>query len=200
MLSSLLFYGQMVGWREIRIYPKFSFSRSNMAHLLCFGWWIDTRNSKRTTMDKRIGLALTWIGYSLPEVVESGSRFGQNNMEIRARFENQSRRLCTHPAIYFSVDFDLTSIQTVQSLWTGWSICEHNKTTSRQPLNSARMVRKGHFGFCYGCALNSPCWFLVVLHVVIAITTTMDLTAIMRKYARWNQKSKLPNTMDRSID
>lgn len=112
--GSLLFYGQMVGWREIRIYPKFSFSRSNMAHLrpnvLGDGltqeilkdyngqtYWLSIDMDKFMAFPKWLNLA---VGY------------GANNMKYARDSENRAEGFAPIRQFYFSVDFDLTSVKT----------------------------------------------------------------------------------------
>jgi hypothetical protein len=112
--GSLLFYSQIVGWKEIRLYPKFSFSRSSMASLrpdvLGDGltqeiikdyngqtYWLCADMDKFVRFPKWLNLA---IGY------------GADQMKYARDSENLTDGFAPVRQFYLSVDFDPTTIPT----------------------------------------------------------------------------------------
>jgi hypothetical protein len=112
--GSILFWGQMAGWKEVRIHPKFSFGHSGLArqnpNLLGSNWseelfkdyngqtyWLSIDMNKFMSFPKWLNLA---VGY------------GATNM-VRARdSENAVLGYSPFRQYYLSIDFDLTSIKT----------------------------------------------------------------------------------------
>jgi hypothetical protein len=112
--GSLLFYSQMIGWMEIRIHPKFSFTSSNMAALrpnvLGEGltqeilkdyngqtYWLCADMDKFVRFPKWLNLA---VGY------------GAENMKYARDSENRIEGFNPSRQFYLSLDFDLTAVKT----------------------------------------------------------------------------------------
>jgi hypothetical protein len=115
--GSLLFWGQIAAWDEIRIHPKFSFSRtkfpsqnpgllgSNSLEEILKDYngqtyWLSIDLDKFVTFPKWLNLA---IGY------------GANGM-INAR---DSQNADAYRQYYLGIDFDLTSVRTKSKLLNG---------------------------------------------------------------------------------
>jgi hypothetical protein len=111
--GSLLFYSQMAGWKEIRLFPKFSFSRSSMASLrpdvLGDGftqeiikdyngqtYWLCADMDKFVRFPKWLNLA---VGY------------GADQMKYARDSENLTDGFTPVRQFYLSVDFDVTAIK-----------------------------------------------------------------------------------------
>jgi hypothetical protein len=119
--GSLLFYSQLIGWKEIRIHTKFSFTRSRMASLrpnvLGDGlgqeilkdyngqtYWLCADMDKFMPFPKWLNLA---VGY------------GAENMKYARDSENQLEGFNPSRQLYLSLDFDLTAIKTKSKLVKG---------------------------------------------------------------------------------
>jgi hypothetical protein len=105
--GSLLFWGQMAGWQEVRIHPKFSFSRSSKApqnpDLL--------GKSFSEEVLKDYNGQTYWLSIDMdkfmrfPKWLNLAAGYGANNM-VNAR---DSQNIDPYRQFYLSVDFDLTS-------------------------------------------------------------------------------------------
>lgn len=112
--GSLIFFSQMAGWNEIRIHPKFSFSRTSLAPLrpnvLGDGlaqeilkdyngqtYWLSVDMDRFTRFPKWLNIA---VGY------------GAHNMKYGEDQENRLEGYLPIRQFYLSVDLDPTAIKT----------------------------------------------------------------------------------------
>ena len=116
--GSVFYLGQNLIWKEVRIYPKFSFHRTNFATMrpdvLGSGlteeivkdyngqsYWLSVDMDKFVRFPKWINIA---VGYGAEEMI-----YARDSQNLTAGY-NPSRQF------YLSLDFDLTAIQTTSKL------------------------------------------------------------------------------------
>jgi hypothetical protein len=145
--GSLLFYSQMMGWNEIRIHPKFSFTRSNMASLrpnvLGDGlsqeilkdyngqtYWLCADMDKFMRFPKWLNLA---VGY------------GAENMKYASDSENQMEGFNPSRQLYLSLDFDLTAIRTKSKFIKGLVYFVNMVKLPAPTLEFSKHGLKGHW-------------------------------------------------------
>lgn len=119
-VGSAFYLGQSLIWKEIRIYPKFSFHQTEYASLrpdvLGAGiseilkdyngqtYWLSTDVDKFVRFPKWINLA---VGYGAEEMI-----YANDLQNIEAGYD-------PHRQFYISIDFDLTAIQTQSKVVKG---------------------------------------------------------------------------------
>jgi hypothetical protein len=145
--GSLLFYCQVAGWKEIRVYPKFSFTKSNMASLnpdlLGHGlgqeilkdyngqtYWLSADMDKFIKFPKWLNLA---VGY------------GAENMKYARDSENLIEGFKPARQIFLSVDFDLTAIKTKSKLVKGLVYVVNMVKLPAPTLEFSQHGLKGHW-------------------------------------------------------
>jgi uncharacterized protein YfiM (DUF2279 family) len=145
--GSLLFYSQMIGWQEIRIHPKFSFTRSNMATLRpnVLGanlsqeilkdyngqtYWLCVDMDKLMRFPKWLNLA---VGY------------GAENMKYARDSENRMEGFNPSRQLYLSLDFDLTAVRTNSKFVKGLVYFVNMVKLPAPTLEFSKHGLKGHW-------------------------------------------------------
>lgn len=145
--GSLLFYSQMIGWKEIRVHPKFSFTRSNVAPLrpevLGDGlsqeilkdyngqtYWLCVDMDKFMRFPKWLNLA---VGY------------GADNMKYARDSENRIEGFNPSRQFYLSLDFDLTAVKTKSKLVKGLVYVVNMVKLPAPTLEFSQNGLKGHW-------------------------------------------------------
>lgn len=119
--GSILFFGQMAGWREIRIHPKFSFSRSGIAPLRpdVLG------DGLAQEILKDYNGQTQWLSLDMdkfirfPKWLNLAVGFGADNMKYARDSENLLEGFDPYRQFYLSIDFDLTAVKTKSKLVKG---------------------------------------------------------------------------------
>ena len=119
--GSLLFYSQMLGWKQIRFYPKFSFTRSEMASL--------RPNVLGDGFSQEILKDYNGQTYWLCADMDNFMRFpkwlnlvvgyGADNMKYDRDAENRLEGFNPSRQYYLSIDLDLSAINTKSRLVKG---------------------------------------------------------------------------------
>jgi hypothetical protein len=119
--GSLLFMGQMMGWNEIRIHPKFSFSPSSLAALRP-----DVLGSNYgEELLKDYNGQTYWLCVDMdkfmrfPKWLNLAAGYGAGQMVKARDSENMAEGFYPKRQFYFSVDFDLTAARTKSKLLKG---------------------------------------------------------------------------------
>ena len=110
--GSLLYWGQMAGWKEIRIHPKFSFTRSPLA---------STRpdvlgSNLMEEILKDYNGQTYWLSVDMdkfvrfPKWLNFTAGYGASNMKYARDPENMAEGYIPKRQLYLSLDFDLTAI------------------------------------------------------------------------------------------
>jgi hypothetical protein len=116
--GSLIFLGQKLAWREVRIHPKFSFHRTGYAPLrpeLLGDSWL-------SEMVKDYNGQTYWLAFDLdkfmsfPKWLNFAVGYGAQEMVYSRDGQNESIGFRPYRQYYLAIDFDLTSIKT-RSKW-----------------------------------------------------------------------------------
>jgi Predicted periplasmic lipoprotein (DUF2279) len=119
--GSLLFYSQIAGWQEIRLFPKFSFSRSGVARLNP-----DLLGSGLSQeILKDYNGQTYWLSIDMdkfirfPKWLNLAAGYGADNMKFAHDSQNIAEGFKPMRQFYLSVDFDLTAIHTKSKFLKG---------------------------------------------------------------------------------
>lgn len=115
--GSLLFWGQHALWKEIRIYPKFSFYGTNFAsqrpNVLGKSWydqWLKDYNGQ--TYWWSFDLDKFFKKTKFPKILNIAFGYGANEMIYAENKENYAIGLHPYRQYFIGLDLDLTAIKT----------------------------------------------------------------------------------------
>jgi hypothetical protein len=113
-VGSGLFLSQNLLWKEVRIYPKYSFHRTDLAHLRpnTLG------NGLLEEMIKDYNGLTIWMSVDMdkfipfPKWLNLAVGYGAENMIYARDAQNVEQGLTPYRQLHFSIDFDLTAVKS----------------------------------------------------------------------------------------
>jgi uncharacterized protein YfiM (DUF2279 family) len=109
-----LYVGQNLLWKEVRIYPKYSFHRSDFAHQRPSA----LGNGLREEMIKDYNGQTIWFSFDIdkflkfPKWLNLAMGYGAEGMIYARNAQNIEQGIYPYRQLYLSLDFDLTAIKS----------------------------------------------------------------------------------------